>query len=116
MRERFRLLGSARTEREWTFDVEVPRDSPYFEGHFPDRPVLPAVAQLAILNEVYCGSIEPGRSIVAIPQLRFQESIQPDQRLTFHVGHPDESARSSFAIRRAGQAVSRGTIVWRAAS
>jgi 3-hydroxymyristoyl/3-hydroxydecanoyl-(acyl carrier protein) dehydratase len=113
MGKRFRLIGTRKEEREWTFDVEVPRDSPFFDGHFPGQPVLPAIAQLAILTEVYCGSIAPGRCIAAIPKLRLQQSVAPEQRLTFHVGHPDESDCSAFAIRRKGKAVSRGTVVWR---
>ena len=37
---------------EITAKATVPGDSPWFAGHFPDAPVLPAVAQLNLLVQM----------------------------------------------------------------
>ena len=54
---------------EWSFDnqeadgevkahIRVPADSPWFDGHFPDAPVLPGVAQLGMVHDLLCRIIQ----------------------------------------------------------
>lgn len=58
--------------------VTIPADHPCLPGHFPGRPIVPAVV---ILDEVR-GSIAkawPDRSIVTIDHCKFQDFVLPDQ-------------------------------------
>ena len=111
--ERYRLVDSRRSDEGWTFDVTVPAGSAFFTGHFPGRPVLPAIAQLTILDEVYAGTLVPGLVLAGIPRLKLQDTVQPDELLTYRVGHPDTAGQSRFTVEREGRPVTRGTIRWR---
>ena len=48
----FELLEVSTSDPEWVFKVRVPATCPYFRGHFPTNPVLPAIGQLALVLEL----------------------------------------------------------------
>ncbi|HJQ97567.1 MAG TPA: hypothetical protein VJ826_04580, partial [Candidatus Polarisedimenticolaceae bacterium] len=60
-----------------TFTVEIPAGSPYVEGHFPDRPILPGVVQLALAVDAV-GPPGVERLVLA----RFRRIVTPPARLT----------------------------------
>ena len=60
--------------------VEIPADSPYVAGHFPGRPILPAIAQLALALDAL--GPHPVRRLVLA---RFRRLVEPPARLTFTV-------------------------------
>ena len=57
--------------------VEIPDGSPYVEGHFPGRPILPGVVQLALAVEAL-GPAKVERLVLA----RFRRIVTPPARLT----------------------------------
>ena len=60
--------------------VEIPADSPFVEGHFPGRPILPGVAQLALALQAL--GPRPLRRLVLA---RFRRLVEPPARLTFSI-------------------------------
>jgi predicted hotdog family 3-hydroxylacyl-ACP dehydratase len=58
--------------------VDLPGDSPYVWGHFPGRPILPGVAQLALALDTLRPAL-PERLVLA----RFRRIVTPPARLTF---------------------------------
>lgn len=96
----------------WTFEVEVPAASPYFEGHFDGEPVLPGVAQLALVLQLYRAAAEESVELREVSVLRFRRRILPGDRLQVTISRRDEGSRSRFALSRDADVVSQGTVTW----
>jgi len=96
-----------------TFEVTVPPDLFYFQGHFPARPVLAGVVQLhtLVLRQVL-------RSWPELPaprkllRLKFKRIIAPGARLTLRLVRPAGEQRVSFEIESGKVGCASGTLVF----
>jgi 3-hydroxymyristoyl/3-hydroxydecanoyl-(acyl carrier protein) dehydratase len=65
--------------------VDIPADSPWFDGHFPGDPVLAGAVQirwaLAAAAELIGAPVEP----TEFQQLKFKNVIRPGDRVTLDV-------------------------------
>ncbi|MGH9465017.1 MAG: hypothetical protein ACRD0X_05185, partial [Thermoanaerobaculia bacterium] len=88
----------------------VPASS-YFAGHFPGRPVLPAVAQLGIV-QLALASL-PGRqmSIVVVERLRCARPVLPGERLALDLDWGAGCTRVRFVFSLATDRVSDGVVI-----
>ena len=90
--------------------IAVPAGGPLFEGHFPGRPILPGIAELALI----AAAAAPGGSadeVSAIPFARFRGLVGPGDRLDLAtVPRPDGGIR--FEARRAGELVANGALTF----
>lgn len=84
----------------------------YFEGHFPDTPILPGVVQLN-------WAIERGRKhfpvtgrFLRLEALKFQQPIMPEYVLDVELNWNAEKHALSFAIHSASGSHSSGRIVF----
>ena len=79
-------------ERELT--VCVRDDAPQLEGHFPGRPVLPAVAQLAdlILPEIHAAwpDLPP---LSGAPRIKFTRVVSRGERLRLTLARVESKVR-----------------------
>ncbi len=78
-------------------EVTIPATSDYFDGHFPDFKLLPAVAQvdlIALFAQRYFGL---SRSIPEIKRCKFTEKILPDTKVVFHLSY--DEAKNSLAFK-----------------
>jgi 3-hydroxymyristoyl/3-hydroxydecanoyl-(acyl carrier protein) dehydratase len=84
--EHFKIIHVETLEHESIFSCFVPTDLPYFQGHFKDNPVLPAVAlldlSLAIINSLD-SSLK--RTFLTIKTAKFSEVIRPLDTLTIRM-------------------------------
>lgn len=110
----FRWLGREDGAEGSRLTVEVPADSPAFRGHFPGRPILPAVAQLALVEQGLARldfrDASPPPAIVEISGLRLRRTVGPGDRLTLHLGAPNPAGARRFEIRSDGHSVSGGLV------
>ncbi|MFW5901594.1 MAG: 3-hydroxyacyl-ACP dehydratase FabZ family protein [Thermodesulfobacteriota bacterium] len=90
--------------------VMVPSDSPWFAGHFPDNPVLPAVAQLAIALDVI--ERASGRKLIpeSIQRTKYRRIIRPDEHIHLTASPTDEQRRYAFQMRVADETACKGTM------
>jgi len=109
---RFPVLRSTRSQDGWSFEIAVPAESPYFEGHFEGSPILPGVAQLALLLQLYRLATGTLAELREVSVLRFRHKVLPGHILQASISRPDSEGRSSFALSRQGAIVSRGTVRW----
>lgn len=100
---------------ERSMDVLVGSGSRFFAGHFPDRPLLPAVAHLVLVDELTRRCLGPDVSIVAVPQARWTRPVRPGARLRVHLLEAGEPDHCRFAIDADGERAADGTIILRAA-
>jgi 3-hydroxymyristoyl/3-hydroxydecanoyl-(acyl carrier protein) dehydratase len=107
------LEPSTRHDEGHRAELTVAAGSPWFDGHFPGHPVLPAIAHLAIAARLHRQCGEPG-TLSGVEALRFAEPVRPGDRLVAHLASCDEQARARFRLERAGDGVevSSGSLVW----
>ncbi len=98
-------------ENEISADINVPSDSPWFDGHFPGEPVLPGVAQLGMVFDVISKARNRELKISSVRRVRFKGIIRPDDTLKI-VAAPlkQESGSYSFRIMIRGEAVCSGVM------
>jgi acyl-coenzyme A synthetase/AMP-(fatty) acid ligase/3-hydroxymyristoyl/3-hydroxydecanoyl-(acyl carrier protein) dehydratase len=79
------------------YELIAPRDLFYFDGHFPDAPILPGVAQIdwAIAYGRQCFSLPP--VFKSIQALKFQRVIHPELPVTLELVH--EPVKSCLTFR-----------------
>jgi acyl-coenzyme A synthetase/AMP-(fatty) acid ligase len=96
--------------RQGAFDVHVPADLAYFEGHFEGHPILPGVVQLEVLVARQVAVAWPDLTRVRqITRLRFRAPIQPGDNLVLTLERA-EPLRVDFEVRRGATACSSGTL------
>ena len=85
-------------------EVEVAVDSPWFSGHFPGEPVLPAMAQIGLVARL---ALAP---LAGLDGVRFARAVQPGDRLVVSLAAAGAAGRARFALTRGagGGAVSDG--------
>ncbi len=92
-------------------DVHVPADSAWFCGHFPQEPVLPGIAQLAMAFEAINQAGEAPLKVSAVSRIRFKQPIRPDDRLRVVAAARGQKEGSfSFRIMAADELVCSGII------
>lgn len=106
----FRVVDE-RTDGEATiFMVVIPEDCPFFEGHFPGRPVLPAVGQLAILTALLRRANGSHVCLAGVDGYRLSRQVLPGDRIEVRLGDLQAGNTVTFAILCDGDPVSRGTV------
>ncbi len=92
-------------------DVHVPPDSVWFRGHFPQEPVLPGIAQLAMVVEALDRIQGPPLKVASVSRIRFKQRVGPDERLrVFASARENKPGAFSFRIMAADELVCSGII------
>lgn len=81
----------------------------YCEGHFPGRPILPAVALLALVIEQLARESQRPLPLRAIPHLRLRQLVAPGDRLTLAARRRDDEC-VNIEVRRDGAVVANGAL------
>lgn len=98
--------------REGAREVELAPNSPWFEGHFDEAPVLPAIGVLTFVSSVLEEVAGPG-SIVAIDEIRFASPIAPAERAAIRLESRDDAGRWTFVVTSGGETCASGRLHWR---
>lgn len=85
----------------------VPGDHPCLAGHFPDRPIVPAVLLLELVAEAAREVIGPLR-IAVVRSAKFVVPLSPSQRMDIHLDWDASAIR--FRCERAGQPLAHGVL------
>ncbi len=91
-------------EREFT----VPADHPAFAGHFPGRPVLPAVVLLDTVLEAARDCFDGQLSVAGLPHAKFTASLVPGDRGTIRLKLT--ATALEFEVRRGPERVAQGVL------
>ncbi|MCF8110516.1 MAG: hypothetical protein K9J85_03410 [Desulfobacteraceae bacterium] len=59
----------------------VPSDSPWFSGHFPGDPILPAIAQLGIVFDVIQQATGRQQNPESVNRVKYRRVIRPDEAI-----------------------------------
>jgi hypothetical protein len=101
-----------KTDTSVALEIVVPPLSDYFDGHFPQLPIMPAVAQadqVIRLADRYLGT---GVNAERIKRIKFSNLIRPGSRLRIELQYNAQTGTLSFKITGPGgePAYSSGTI------
>jgi 3-hydroxyacyl-[acyl-carrier-protein] dehydratase len=100
----------------WLLTVRIPEPSPLFAGHFPGHPILPGVAQLALVTRALGDWRGPGMALSGVRSLKLRQPVGPGDTLVVRLSPPAEDGSVPFVIDRQGTVVSRGTVLTREAA
>lgn len=93
-------------------DVHVPPGSSWFDGHFPDAPVLPGIAQLGMVFDLIRNDFKVPVRITEVSRVRFKQIILPDDRLVVTAEpRPTRPGSYAFRITKGNELVCSGTMV-----
>jgi uncharacterized membrane protein len=96
--------------RPGAFDVHVPANLAYFQGHFDGYPILPGVVQVEVLVARQVATTWPELARVrGVTRLRFKRPIRPGDDLVLQITRP-ERARVDFDVRCRAEPCSSGTL------
>jgi predicted hotdog family 3-hydroxylacyl-ACP dehydratase len=92
-----------------TTTIDVPSDSAYFAGHFPGRPILPAVAAIVLIVEALPRTAHMG-SLCAIPFMRLRQLVLPGDRLQLSIRH-ETDRQVRIDLKRDANVIANGALV-----
>jgi len=96
-------------EDGWTVQVRVPDGCRYFEGHFPAQPILPAIAHLALVDQVCRQVAEDDGLLCDIHSIRLRQPVLPGSVLTVSISKPSGD-RLRFVVKNGDNVSSQGTL------
>jgi len=80
-------------------EILVADDNPWFEGHFPDHPILPGVVQIAWAVH-YAGVLHGfTRAAQTLEQIKFKRPTLPGTRLTLQLTADVAAGRLRYEYR-----------------
>ena len=96
------VVQSDASPRGFAAEIRVAPDSPWFDGHFPGRPVLPGVAILSMVFEMVgragLGQDRPVR-ISGMRRVRFRRPVRPDERLSIEIRRENAEREPGYLFR-----------------
>ncbi|MDH3428623.1 MAG: hypothetical protein OEM60_06540 [Gammaproteobacteria bacterium] len=79
------------------FDINVPADLLYFQGHFPQQPVLPGVVQIHWAIQLAKSRLGLGSGFGGIEALKFHRVIIPLEQLKLTLEHSEQTGKLHFS-------------------
>ena len=94
--ENEKILSQAENKIELEF--VIPESSDFFDGHFPEFKLLPAVAQFEIITRFSRKYFGTQRYIPNIKRIKFSAPIRPDSRIHLSLEHKVEKGSVGFVM------------------
>ena len=107
----FQILKLGKNASSLEGRCRLPATSSFFAGHFPDKPVLPAVGLLTILDHMLSSSLRDTDEPCHISRLRrvkFRELVETGGDLLVGLRPEDKKSWYEFTVSFQGKVVSRG--------
>lgn len=114
------LSQLAGTAERMTASAGVSADSAWYAGHFPDNPILPGIAILALVKEaIITSELREGRRVLitGIGRIRFRLPVKPDDMMMLEITREKkrDSVAYLFSVKLAGEAACTGAFTARLA-
>ena len=93
----------------FSYQLFIPSTLAFFEGHFPDTPLLPGVAQIhwAITLAHECGA---NGEFISVDRLKFKKPIRPDLDVVLALNISSDSKEVTFSYTTQENEYSSGKI------
>lgn len=81
---------------ELLYTIEHPSNYRYFDGHFPEIKLLPAVAQVDWVLRMFSKNYSEDISIIGIPRLKFKNPIFPNKKVSVKINYDKDRKTVAF--------------------
>ncbi len=85
--------------------------SPWFAGHFPDKPILPGIAQLNMVIECLEKVLQKDFILQKMARIKFKQLIRPGDILDIHAVAAKQENSYTFHIQNKDKEVCSGRLV-----
>ncbi|HEY1774088.1 MAG TPA: hypothetical protein VGH91_12950 [Gammaproteobacteria bacterium] len=93
-------------------ELEVPSDSPWFDGHFPGFAILPGVVQIGWAAHFSHSLCNQGPGVSGMEHIKFKRPILPGARLILSLRPEPAEGRIRYEFREADQTCSSGVLLY----
>ena len=94
-------------------DIVFPPESEWFHGHFPGDPLVPAVAQLVAVREVWSGAHARPCALTELKRIKFRAMVRPGDTLALAIGpQAGSNGLHSFRLSNGPELVVSGFVGW----
>ena len=100
-----------KTEDSVSLEFFIPDTSHYFDGHFPDYPILPAVAQMELVVRFASRYLGTGVGLSEIRRVKFPTLVRPLVPLLLKLSKSDNAITFNMTSRDGKIVYSTGTVV-----
>jgi len=100
-----------KTENSVSVKFSIPETSPYFDGHFPGFPILPAVAQAELVIRFASRCFETIVNPSEIKRFKFTNLIRPDAPLLLKLTKKEKTISFNISSPENKIVYSTGTVV-----
>ncbi|MBP5519707.1 MAG: hydroxymyristoyl-ACP dehydratase [Treponema sp.] len=86
----------SRSENEIVLEFVIPATSDFFDGHFPEYKLLPAVAQFEIITRFSRKYFGTQRYVPNIKRIKFSAPIRPETKIHLELTYKRDKASVTF--------------------
>ncbi len=79
-----------------TLEFMIPASSDFFDGHFPEYKLLPAVAQFEVITRFSRRYFGTQRFVPNIKRIKFSAPIRPDTKIRLELSYRPEKSLVQF--------------------
>lgn len=110
--ENYKIINAEVSENKATIEIVVPKASDYFNGHFDEFQLLPAVVQVDLIMKLSCKYLNTTLNLQKIQRTKFMSPVFPDTPFIIEIEHEPAKARMKFSIsNKDGKKFSNGSFV-----
>jgi 3-hydroxyacyl-[acyl-carrier-protein] dehydratase len=91
-------------------EIQVPAASPWFDGHFPGEPLVPGVAQLAMVVDLLGEALGYPVTVAQVSRVRFKQAIRPAETITVRITPKASPLAFGFNLESGAEPVCSGNI------
>ena len=102
----------SKEEGKVVLEFVIPASSDFFDGHFPEYKLLPAVAQFEVVTRFSHKYFGTQRWVPSIKRIKFSAPIRPDTKIHLELTYKAEKQSVTFNLSDAnveGKVYSSGT-------
>ena len=90
--------------------VCVGDDSPWFNGHFPDDPIFPGIAQIQLVLDLIADELQEPLQLIRLSRVKFKKIVRPGEILDIHAAPGNKENLFTFTIQSGNKDVCSGMI------
>jgi len=91
--------------------IDVGPESPWFSGHFPEKPILPGFALLSMVFDSILLTTHKEFVPTGFKRIRFKQVIKPGDRLEIKAQKQKNAYEYSFTVHANGIHACKGTLM-----
>ncbi|HHB75529.1 MAG TPA: hypothetical protein ENK84_03165, partial [Desulfobulbus sp.] len=76
----------------------IPEDSPWFNGHFPDEPIFPGIAQIELACDLIADELQVPLQLIRLSRVKFKKIVRPGEILDIRATCGNKENSYTFTI------------------